>query len=495
MSAIGNYYVHYHAKNYRNEGIIFIQGNGYGKTPTASDLQLSENYIDSKYRNNFNTSNREQRVNKLQKQYQEMIYGNTNQAIQFRESATQALNILLSENFGTAAGKVDTSNLLQSNINNTSVTKAAETLSLLDRETEYTYTEIRHLIKEIRRWINIIQQNEGTLEQLEKRANSNVSSIKANLTKILNQKVGLKRKNVDTNINYNLLNRYIQALKEINVPVINTQANQQGELGQWIAPWIQNFLSVESKKKGSQLVDELINIAKNNKRGTSGAYVSFVSGQNNIKKMIQKTKDEKITGKTAQINFKYHTSKADAVINLKSGLQNIEQLPSIKNYKSFNNLSIVSNTPLSDLLERSLSSEWAAHYANTMIAHADENSQGAFLSALRQEAQKSFNKLALYVGLIGYNKLDAATLFIVFNNVTKQVKIFDPFLLVQKLMNQNPLGGNFSINSSFGKATANLTKGELLTQNFAKSKEERIKNIEQHLHAHKIHVAISVQNI
>jgi len=33
-----------------------------------------------------------------------------------------------------------------------------------------------------------------------------------------------------------------------------------------------------------------------------------------------------------------------------------------------------------------------------------------------------------------------------------------------------------------------------LTQNFSKSKEERIKNIEQHLHAHKIHVAISVQN-
>jgi len=137
----------------------------------------------------------------------------------------------LSENFGAAAGKVNTNNLLQSNINNNGVTKAAETLSLLDRETEYTYTEIRHLIKEIKRWISIIEQNEGSLEELERRANSNISSIKANLTKILNQKVGLKRKNVDTNINYNLLNRYIQALKEINVPVINIQANQQGELG------------------------------------------------------------------------------------------------------------------------------------------------------------------------------------------------------------------------------------------------------------------------
>lgn len=38
MSALGNYYVHYYAKNYQREGILDLKGEGKGKSPELKDL-------------------------------------------------------------------------------------------------------------------------------------------------------------------------------------------------------------------------------------------------------------------------------------------------------------------------------------------------------------------------------------------------------------------------------------------------------------------------
>ena len=169
--------------------------------------------------------------------------------------------------------------------------------------------------------------------------------------------------------------------------------------------------------------------------------------------------DISINGKYSKLDFKYHTSKTDATFSWRNGLSDIEELASIKNYSSFNGLTIVNNTALDSILSNGGSQEWAAHYVNTMIAHEDDSTNGGFLNGLRTHAQISFNKLALYTGLLGYSEKQAPTLFIIFNNNSKQVKIYDPYLLLLKLTDENSPFGSFKIESTYGKATAVLSKG------------------------------------
>ena len=99
MSAIGNYYVHYYARNYKREGIDNIEGHGFGIAPTQKDLQLQSNYIDSKY-NNFDINKRKKEVEDLQEAYQEMLFGVTEKSFEFRKLMEQALNSMLDDAFG-----------------------------------------------------------------------------------------------------------------------------------------------------------------------------------------------------------------------------------------------------------------------------------------------------------------------------------------------------------------------------------------------------------
>lgn len=493
MSAIGNYYVHYYASNYQREGIFDIEGKGAGVSPSQKDLQLNENYIASKYKN-MNILEREKEIAFLQQEYQKMLYGPGKRQEAFREKMTDALNQLLSDSFYEGAGKVNKDNILQSKISSNEVMKAGQSLLNIDKNTKLTGTQLRHLIREVNKWIEIISKNQGTLEQLKERVGyKNLSSIKGRMTSLFNT-VGLKRKIIEpSQFNYNSLKNIIDAIKEIDVPIINTQANQQGELGEWVTPWIEFFINANAKEAASIAVEELINIAKQKQQGKEGSYIAFENGINGLKKYeseTKKLKDMTIQGDYSSLKFKYHTSKTDATFSWKPGLIDQEQLASIKNYSTFKNLSVVNNTPLGDILSMGGNSEWAAHYVNTMITHEDDNKNN-FLSGLRVYARNSLNKLALYVGLLGYSDKNAPTLFIVFNNNIKQVKIFDPYLLLLKLT-ETASYGTFKIESTYGKATANLTKGQLLTQHFAETKEARISNIHSYINAHKIHVAISL---
>ena len=70
-------------------------------------------------------------------------------------------------------------------------------------------------------------------------------------------------------------------------------------------------------------------------------------------KKYEKTKEEKdieINNDVGKLNFKYHTSKTDAIFSWSDKENKIHnEMASIKNYSSFNNLTIVDNTTLASI--------------------------------------------------------------------------------------------------------------------------------------------------
>ena len=372
---------------------------------------------------------------------------------------------------------------------------AGQSLAKIDRKNRILGQSVRHLIKEIRLWLDTIE-TAGKAEELKARLGS-LANVKGNLTKISNIIGASNREFGAREIKMDLLNKYVEAIKEIPVPVVSTSSNQKGEIGEWMTPWVVDFMAYNSQKKAAEMVQTLIDSGKTSQLGKQSIQMSYISSNNGIKEMLESNnKLENITakGESVTIETRNYTSKADAVFKMhNNGLEDIE-FPSVKNYSSFKDITIVDNTTLNRILERSLDPAWAAHYVNTMIAHGDEGTTGAnFLSSFRIEAQKSFNALAMYIGLIGYTSTNAASLFIVFNSKAKKVKVFDTYLLLGELLNVQNASNAFSIKTNNGTGTVNLSSGDLLPQNFAVNWQRRIDNIEHYLHSHKIHIAISLK--
>lgn len=516
MSAIGNYYVHYKAENYMRQGLQNLKGKQQGIRPTAGDLQLNfkqTKNIGKTSIEGISVSQRQKQLKFLQDTYKEMLFGKSQVAKDFREQAQKALNNLLKNSFKNGAGQVSTNNLLVANIDKNGTAQAQFIVDQIDKETGLTRGQFNKLIREMRTWLDIIQKQQSSMQSLQEKmqfatnnAQKTLSSLRGQLTTLQNQVLSIMgssygaqsalklARNGQTSIS--LINNYLNKLKQVEVPTINTQSNQQGIIGESFGSWIRNFLIAKSKGAAKDLVKELEKTANSANQGSSGDYyVKFINeGQlaNYSDSQASQQLNKKVEGKYFKIKYVYHTSKTDAnaIIQYDTGPYKdmpIQEKLSIKNYQQTNSLSVVTGTPLDDVLQFGKNPAWAAHWTNVMIPHPDES---VLDGSLITNARKSFNEVALYLGLLGYSEKNKPTVFLVFNSSTQEVKVFDPILLMNELLESK----NFSVISTYGKANADFSNEGKLFNNWSDTVNLRMNNIINSLHANKIHVKVNLSS-
>ena len=445
-----------------------------------------------------------------------MLFGGSEVAVNFRAGAQEALNSLLSEAFNTGAGKVSQDNLLQASLTGAGMARAQAWSGYINDKTKLTRGQFNKIINDMRKWLNSIEKNQNAMLSLQQQtgyagnAQKALSSFRGRLTKLQNMVTGglgwRYGKDSQATINsilsanndygYGLLNKCIYQLAQVQIPAIDTSANQQGLVGEWFAAWIKDFLVAKSNESAQFIKEQMQKSAIAANKGSTGGYYCRFEDNGDLKELSDSQKNKalnkNINGNYSKVKFVYHTSKTDASVEINYKTDSykdikVEQNFSIKNYKQTNQLSIVNNTPLESILQFSKNQRWAAHWVNVMSPHEDE---GKLDAGFLTQARKSFNEVALYVGLVGYLENNKPTVFLVFNSNTKKVKAFDPILLMNELIENK----SFSIITDNGSAKADLSQSGKLFNNWSSTVNNRMNKVIASLHANKVHIKINLSS-
>lgn len=500
-----SFYVHLWAKNYLNYGLYDHKNQQQPKQPpTIDDLKLNISYIVSKdWRFSKGNKGREKKAKELQEKYQLLLYGNGKNKVEqgelndFRNKMSTALNDMLQKQFGKAAAQVTADNLMQAKLPELK-TRAAKSLEKISDDNIKNVEDFRKIVNKLKNNFDKIMTN---AEQAPKKGTEDFSEWKKlskDLENWINKIYGQKGKKtlseIGIGIDVDTLNSYINLINKYKFPIVSQyDSTQSGEIGEWMTIWMNAYL-------GGMSIDTLITnmeqLVRERQIGKQGSYVMFEKDKR-IQISAQRAKmlnSLKINRGRKTLQFTSHTSKSDVVLFLEQEDKSIGTLlASVKNYGKSSNLKIMQASPVTSILQASLNNKWAGHYVNTTINHYGEGLKqyATKLNALKEEGDKSFNQLALYIGLIGYSNKYAPDLFISFDYKARKVKVIDIYLLFEKLINQKISGYDYVVYIDGSKAGIQIDKVFLQQQKRA-TVTDRMSAIFSKLHSQKVTTKISL---
>ena len=531
MDLIAEYYIHRSAEGYRDAGI-------YPRDKAVRPPQLGNIYFQNylKEQNRIigeigDIKSRSAIVKSIENDYKKMLFGTGKEEVAFQKKAQEALNQLLAEKYGNSnrqlCGQVSTDNLLKvtnldevvpSEIEQILSKKFSVYLEKIENQTKISLTNLEAIVNELKMRIKELQtSNAGTLSSVKTQLGQDVASFSAilsKLTRIMNTvKTNLKARKASqtgamvsipsddrkgtpdlSEANLQYINKLIDIL---NTPIALASANQQGDIGEWIAPMVSLMTTAaaadNAKIAKDVTVETLKEIAKvGAQAGAQGVRIKVDEyGQTQAAPV---TINVSAKSPSFGVSCKYHRNKVDAEFTYR-GSKDIEKA-SIKNYGTYNGLTLVSGTPLYNMLLYSFdAARFSAHYLNVMVDHSDSD---IYFENYRKNAQSCLRMNMLNLALKGYDKSNQPTTFIVFNSKTKDVKCFDTTLLLQDLL-ANTYGSKFTLSNIVHNSDDTVSKIETdisdlkLKQNFnADTPEERMQTLIDSLRQQKLHISISI---
>lgn len=449
-------YIHRHFKSYKKYGLNFARkGNESRITNIYNNFLIKRNEIKSKNA----TDDRLKEIKELEGQYQAMLFGQEAKEINFREVMVAALNSLLQEKFGegVASVKLD-NNTIKATANkkiNSLITQEIKKIGQYDQ----IYTEtIKKRAAALSAVIETIEKESGKdladLNSKLAKKNKDLGDIKDSLTAMME----LDKSRVSVKQQQTAINTINEIINIINSLKNNTSllAAVQGDIGEWLAPWIENFALNQANKAMQGVVGDLTEnlktMAQSSQKGSLGMYVVYDSatgayvGEYETKKAAEEAVNIHAHG--TSLTIKYHVNKTDAIINF----NNKEERLSIKNYSSlsgFQNhgISLVSNTPLGSVLKTGISQIEIAHMTNAFAEHVTEDGTA---QSLRDRAQLLIEALLAQVAVKGYTQKNAPTAFLAIDNSAKKVKVYDIQNLIYSILDEN--------NSNITGSKVNISK-------------------------------------
>lgn len=507
MSIYNTYYVHRSIENYYKSGIYRL-GRGKYHNSLAAAYQAKKNEI----KNNYESKKRVSNLENLESQYEKMLFGTGADADEqaMRASMQKALESILNDKYSSGF-TIALDNLVKGNAvaddtiagdvayAQSQIKKAiSKELKTIDNTRRISKDRLKRIITELQNMLNLIynedQQFKGISEikiKLEQKYQS-IESIKTQLLNILNSAdiPNVYIKNEAANINF--LNDLIDIIGS-NLSMLSS-ATVQGDLGEWIAPWITTF-TMNMDMSADELVKQFIDEAISHQTGGGGSFVLYRQGEilkeSKTKKTLQDIKETNEYGQGVQI--RYHVNKTDAEVLLPNEDGFIEYKGmSIKNYSSFSNMSLVSNTPLGTVLDYNASTENLFHLANILVEHNDHPA----LAEDYQMATDFLKHCILQAALQGYTKENRPHLFMAINSTNKQVRIYDTdFLLAQMIIGENKnagiIGSKINIDNK-GENYAPALKQDTTYPDTEEQMAARTKNVIEAFKQQKIHVSLSL---
>lgn len=529
MDLIADYYIHRSAEDYRNFG-IYRANNAI--LPAETGNIYFTNYMNEKNRiigELGDVAARREMIGNIEKDYRRMLFGDGKDVISFREKAKTALNEMLAEKYQDKnkqlCGQVSANNLLKVNLNDINPSEIEQTLSQkfteslrrLDGQTKMSLTNLEHIVDELKLRLKELQlNNAGSLATIRNQLGDDSATFSKILGKLTRTMNTVKRNMGEARISggkamvmfgdekkggdlsqANL--QYIQKLIDIlDIPIAAASANQQGDIGEWIAPMV-NLMTTAAAVDGAKDIknittEELKKIANAANLGEGGLRISVdMYGQTSVSSgKIKAAAESQYYGVSCQ----YHRNKVDAEFYYKD--KNAIEKASVKNYGSFSGLTIVDNTPLYNMLLYSQdAARFSAHYLNTMVNHLGSD---VYFESYKQQAQDALRINMLNLALKGYDKTSQPTTFIVFNSKAKDVKCFDTTLLLYDLVN-NVYNSKITLSNMVHNTDDTVSKIETdfsnmsIEQNLnAPSAEARMQDLIDNLRNQKLHIAISINS-
>lgn len=521
MDLISTYYVHRSAENYMKFG-IYQPGHAVMSNEATNYFQ---NYINEHNRILMEAETMERRVivEQMENDYRELLYGKGETVEGFREKAAMALNEMLQEKLinqtKQVCGSVTADNLMKVNITDVKPTQIEQELlkefsnsiKKIDGQTKIQLSNLDKIFAELRARLDYLSKNNsGTLTELQQKLNDTQITFKT-----LKQKLTRYQKTIYKNLGKRasksgaivMLQRQdvkgvdlvflTQLIELLDIPIAAASANQQGDVGEWIAPMVNLMTTLtasENTKEIEQIsVDMLKEMVIAANQGGGGIYIT-VDEKGQTRSSETRPIKVNIDGSFVGLETQWHRNKVDAQFYYKDK-QPIEKA-SIKNYRSFNGLTLVDNTPLYNmLLYADDSARFSAHFLNTMVNHSDND---GYFEGYRRSAQDALRMEMLNLALMGYDKQNQPTTFIVFNNTKKDVKVFDTTLLLMDLIN-GAYSSQFNLTHMMQNedgVTSQLEtdmSGINITQDLnAETAEIRMQQMIDNLRTQKLHIAISV---
>lgn len=503
MSIYNTYYVHRSIGNYYKSGIYRL-GQGKYHNSLAAAYQAKKNEI----KNNYESKKRISNLENLESQYEKMLFGTGADADEqaMRASMQKALERMLNGKYSSGF-TVALDNLAKGNIvagdtiagdvayAQSQIKKAiSKELKSIDNTRRISKDRLKRIITELQNMLNLIynedQQFKGISEvkiKLEQKYQS-IENINAQLLDILKSadipKVYIKREAA----NINFLNDLIEIIGS-NLSMLSSAA-VQGNLGEWIAPWITSFAM-----NMDITVDDLVAEAISHQTGGGGSFVLYRQGEilkeSKTKKALQDIKETNKYGQGVQI--RYHVNKTDAEVLLpnEDGFVESKRM-SIKNYSDFSNMSLVNNTPLGTVLDYNVNTKNLFHLANIFVEHND----GSALAEDYEKATDFLKHCILQAALQGYAKENRPHLFMAINSTHKQVRIYDTdFLLAQMIIGENKAAGITGSKIDIGGKGENYTPNLNQDTSYPDTKramQERTKSVIEAFKRQKIHVSLSL---
>ena len=448
-----NYYVHRHFTNYLNYGLKTARPEN--KNNDAASAYQRYNAKKEELRNNIinNGRNKSLHLEELEKVYREIIFGNSAEMISIRQQLTSTLQEKLGQNIVINADRI-----LKGEINTASsdfddFQKAIFATREAMGNTISKFTGMQYVKKET---LERIQKEIGTLwnelgdtqafpdyvkAQLKvNHLNIRINTIKQKIQNIINE----LNEQADSTGKINITNKNFKSIKTLNTYIdvlFNTayftpghSANIQGVIGEVVA--------ASARLLSAGTTDNLLSDFKESIQKMEGAGGSYVA-INKVTGDFIESSDQKITQTSSDmdISVSYHTNKVDTTITLKGS--DIQHHLSVKNYSRTNNISLVSNTPLSSILE-TLGNDFSGHYANVISAHA-EGGENSFSKTY----QDLVDYKTLEIALLGYDKSNQPTVFLFFNSSAttpeEAVKAYDINAMLYKMLINKAYSINYLI--------------------------------------------------
>jgi hypothetical protein len=449
-----NYYVHRHFSNYLNYGLKLSRKEN--KNDDAASAYQRYNAKKEELRNNIinNGRNKSLHLEELENIYREIIFGNSAEMASIRQQLASVLQEKLGQNI-----VVNVDHLLRGEVNASSgelddfqkalsATREAMDNSI-SRFAGMQYVK-RNTLERIQKEVDTLWKELGDMQafpdyikaQLRvNHLNIRINTIKQKIQTIIDElneqadstgRINITKENSKS---IQLLNSYIDVLFSTAYFTPGHSANIQGVIGEVVA--------ASAQLLGSGTIDNLLSDFKESTQkmeGAGGTYVAIdkVTGD------FVRSSAQKITQTSSDMDMSvsYHTNKVDTTITLKGN--DTQHRLSVKNYSRTNNISLVSNTPLSSILE-TLGEDFAGHYANVISAHedgTDENYVKAYQDLVRYKI--------LEIALLGYDKANQPTVFLFFNssatNPEEAVKAYDINAMLYRMLIRNAYSIDYIIN-------------------------------------------------
>ena len=383
------------------------------------------------------------------------------------------------------------------------LTKDMKKLKYFDvNQKRISQTNVKEILANMMKRLNNILANAELTSDLMIQAKQIKKEVKALQKKIKNNQISSTQDyfhtlmTSDQGISIPQLNSLIRAVDSCE----NAIALANGDIGEILAHMLTYIAAADAKDIGNELIDEafgkaiasmkefgasynnIVGVHKTTGQVYTGAEILNLGNNNDIKLFRHRGKTD------VQINYRFKNEPEDTTFNL-----------SVKNYKSFSDLTIVDGTPLDTIIRYISNSTQKNLLLNSMMSFKNDNE--SIISKKRALAKQALKAKIFQNALQGYgetiiNKQNKGfvDIFVVFNNTQQQVKCISvPYAVNTFLAAENEKSANVSIKVNNEDLSDGLTVMNAPDRKISSEQQQKAKinSLYNQLNNYKIHVSLT----